>query len=369
MAKNQKVSQVVATGIQIGLLFLVTFLMLAVSLIPAILEWYAKTDAEPLRVVREQDMSIRHFATSFRTQVNTFLYDNNIDLANPPEPFEGIWHIDQPVSFLGKTERPELRLDELKERLVNRVLLGAAELVLPGDMVFEEEVYCRGSLACGDRAAFRALYCEEGIVLGDECVVVRWLHSDGTVTVGAQSRLFGRLSANRSVTIGSGCEFERMSSPVIRFAAPLIHRPTPVERSTWQADERMESIDEDTLLSAGAISIEDATSVRSNLIAKKQLSVGRNVDIQGSLKAHKSLRIGSGSVIRGAIVCGGEIEIDDACLIKGPLISETSIQIGAGCVIGTPGMPTSVSAPRIYITCGAQISGTLWAGLEGRVVD
>tara|TARA_R110002096_G_scaffold112319_3_gene244832 strand:+ start:3470 stop:4558 length:1089 start_codon:yes stop_codon:yes gene_type:complete len=359
-----------AATVQIVLLFAITLLMLLLTLVPALLEWYAKTDAEPLRVVREQDTSIRHFATSFRTQVNTFFDDHGIELEDPPSPFNAVWHIDEPVSFLGATPAPDFSPDEIKARRINRVLIGTSSMFLPGDMVYEEEVYCCGDLTTGDRTAYRALYAEREISLGDESVVVRWLHAGGAVTVGPGSRLFGRLSADQSVTLGAECEFERISSPVIRFAPDNVsprHLDARVTLESWNPEPPLQSIDCDTLKAHAALTIPDHVRVDKHVIAKRALSYGAGVEVVGDTKAGKSLRIGRGAVIRGSLVCSGLIEIEADCLIKGPVISELGISIGTGCVIGTPAKPTTVSAPQIAVASGTQVSGTVWAGASGQV--
>ncbi len=370
MGENAALPTLMAATVQIFLLFTITLLMLLLTLVPALLEWYAKTDAEPLRVVREQDTSIRHFATSFRTQVNTFFDDHGIELDNPPTPFNAVWHIDEPVSFLGATPAPEFSADEIKARRINRVLIGTSSMFLPGDMVYEEEVYCCGDLTTGDRTAYRALYAERDIALGNESVVVRWLHAGSAVTVGNGSRLLGRLSADQSVTLGADCEFERISSPVIRFAPDSTvarHLAEPPTRKHWNPSEPLQSIDSETLKATATLSIPDHVRVEKHLIAKRALTCGSGVEVMGDTKAGKSMRIGRGAVIRGSLVCAGLIEIEADCRIKGPVISERGIRIGTGCVIGTPAQPTTVSAPQIAIAPGAQVSGTVWASAGGQV--
>lgn len=359
-----------AATVQVVLLFAITSLMFLLALVPALLEWYAKTDAEPLRVVREQDTSIRHFATSFRTQINTFFDDHGIELDAPPAPFNAVWHIDEPVSFLGAAPAPEFSPDEINSRRVNRVLIGTGSMFLPGDMVYEQEVYCCGDLTTGDRTAYRALYAEREIALGNESVVVRWLHAGGGVTVGAGSRLLGRLSADQSVTLGPDCEFERVSSPVIRCAPEVVsprHLCPPPAREPWKPGDTLQAIDGDTLKANTELAIPPGTRVEKNLIAKRGLSYGEGVEVTGDSKAQKSLRVGRGAVIRGALVCTGLIDIEPDCLIKGPIISELGIRIGTGCVIGTPAQGTTISAPRIAVAPGVQVSGTVWASAAGGV--
>lgn len=355
---------------QMLLLFAITSTLLILALVPALLEWYSKSDAQPLTVVREQDTSIRHFAMSFRSQVNTFFDDHGIELSNPPAPFNAVWHVDEPVSFLGENYFPDFSPEEIEHRRINRVLIGSSDMMLPGDMVYEEEIYCCGDLTTGDRTAYRALYSEREIKLGEESVVVRWIHSDADIAVGARSRLFGRLSADRAVTIDPGCEFERISSPVIEFSTSNLNpanEPTAIERTVWEPADNVASIDDRTLKTRSNLLIEANQIVDKNLIVKRRLAFGDNVEIVGDIKADESLKLGAGSIVRGALVCGGPIEIGSGCFIKGPVISESSIAISAGCVIGAPAMPTTVSAPAISIAPGAQVSGSLWAGVSGQV--
>ena len=47
---------------------------------------------------------------------------------------------------------------------------------------------------------------------------------------GERSQLFGRLSANRKVTIGRECEFERLSSPIIQFSTSTVRPGDAIKR-------------------------------------------------------------------------------------------------------------------------------------------
>ena len=50
-----------------------TLLLGLLPFLPALLEWRRKTDVAPLRIARERDVDIRHFARGFRTYIQSQL--------------------------------------------------------------------------------------------------------------------------------------------------------------------------------------------------------------------------------------------------------------------------------------------------------
>ena len=78
--------------------------------------------------------------------------------------------------------------------------------------------------------------------------------------------------------------------------------------------------------------------------------------------------VGASSIIRGSLVSEGDIQIGPASLVMGPIVSESRVIIEAGCVVGAPKIPTSITAPIVEIAVGTEISGTLWASKEGKVI-
>jgi hypothetical protein len=51
------------------------------------------------------------------------------------------------------------------------------------------------------------------------------------------------------------------------------------------------------------------------------------------------------------------------------VLADKEIVIAGGVQIGSPDSPATVSAPRIRISPGSRVYGTLWARLEGRVEE
>ena len=259
-----------------------------------------------------------------------------------------------------------------RTRLVDALLIGCGDLMVEGGYVYEQEIYCGGQLYGGANATFRAVYAGTDLVLGQNCTVARWLHSQGHVHIGRDCTVYGRISSTSSITLAPGTRFQRLNAEVVRFAsdAPVagglgMARPPSIP---WAMPAEVRRLDERTVSVKSDLKLFTATRIDTHLVAAGRLEVGTRCELNGNLKAGAALVLGAGSVVRGALVCPGPITIGPGCLVKGPVVSESSISIAAGSVIGTPGLATTVTAPRIRVESGSQVSGTLWATDEG-VVD
>ena len=340
--------------------------------VPALREWLMGSDAEPLVVVREQDTNIRHFASSFFDQIQAFFDREGIDPRAPPPDYEGEFRPGQRFALLGPDSRPQWSDEIRRTRLVNTLLIGCGDLMVEGGYVYEQEIYCGGQLYGGAHSTFRAVYAGTDLVLGQNCTVARWLHSQGHVHIGRDCTVYGRISSTSSITLAPGTRFQRLNAEVVRFASDAavagglgMQRPTPI---AWTAPAEVRHLDEHTVSCAGDLKLYTATRIDTHLIAHGTLDIGTACELNGNLKAGHTLVLGAGCVVRGALVCAGPITIGPGCLVKGPVVSESEISIAAGSVIGTPGLATTVTAPRIRVEPGCQVSGTLWATVEG-VVD
>ena len=337
---------------------------------PTLIEWWRKTDAAPLVVIREQDTNIRHFAYSFAAQVRLLLDTELAEAADRFDIVEGRWHHEDDYVMLPNNCQNWMSETEQRQSIINRLLIAAGNLELTGKRVFEKELYVSEDLKSDPESTFRSVYVCGNAQLGDKTVIARWLHSDGNVDCGDHSRLYGRVSVNKKLLLGAGCIFERISAPVIRFAGGEvnIHRASGVERKLFETGDDAVFLDERTLLLPGDTEFPDALEIDLNIVCRGALRIGAHSLIKGSIKAWDQVHIGTGSVVRGAVVAGHSVHFDDDVVAAGPLVAEHSLQIGQRCMIGGPKMPTTVTAPRITIAAGGQVSGTLWAGQEGRVL-
>jgi len=351
------------------LFFGFTVALFLLPLAPALLEWRNRRDAQPLKVVRDYDGNIKHFAIRFRQ----FLSQQFAELAHDsgPAPVARVGRLptgDQ-YELVGADGLPNIADEERAQQDVHHMVLGTADLRLGSDMLYEKEVFAAGAIISGGGNSFRALLAKGDIMLGPDSDVLRWAHSDGSISAGAKCRLFGRISADRALLLRGETRFGRMRAPTIRWGdtqPPPLPQPaarTPLERPRELLDESA-----GRWLAPGDWVLPDASYHRGDLVARGAMAVGAGSLIEGSIKSHGELRLEAGTRITGAVVCSERIWIGPGCVIGGPLICERSIEIGAGTVLGTPDTETTVTAEEIRVHEGVIAHGTVWARELGFVI-
>lgn len=338
--------------------------------LPALREWRFRTDVGPLRVSRAQDVNVRHFAHSFFDQVSAFFDTRGIDPRAPPPPHNGEFRPGEEFAFLGAVTRPRWPTHLQRSRRVPYVVIATGDLLLEGGMTYQQEIYCGGQLYAGSDSTFRAVYAGTDLLLGARCVVARWLHSQGHVHIGQDSRVYGRISSGSSITLGEGTRFERLNAALIRTAAdegPPPAMPRAVPEETWVPPASLRRLDDATVHTATSLSLPGRLAIDHAIVCQGTLEIGDGTHVARAVKAHARLVIGPGCVVRGALVCEGPIVISAGAEVAGPVVSETSVAIATGVTVGSPDAPTTVTAPDIHIAVGSQCSGTLWARRHGRV--
>jgi len=344
-------------------------LLFIVPLLPALIEWRYKRDAAPLKVVRDHDGNVEHFAIGFRHFLGQhfagLIADSPAAAGVPARPLD-------PASYQLLDADSVVRLSpaELAARSCPRLLIASAALTLGEKMLYEKELYVGATLQAGAHNSFRAILAHGDIALGDDCAVLRWAHSDASLALGLRARLYGRVSAECAISLQRGSRFGRMSAPVIRFG------PTP-QASTAQAATRARAplslphdivdASESRWLVNGSLAIPADACHSGDLVSRKQVSIGDHALLHGNIKSNGDLIIGSDVQIDGSLVATGKLLIGPRCTIKGPVVCDGQVVIGAGSVIGQPGAPTTVTAAEIRIEEGVLAHGTVWAREVGIV--
>lgn len=344
-------------------------LLFIVPLLPALIEWRYKRDAAPLKVVREYDGNIEHFAIGFRHFLAQhfvgLIPDSRAAAGGPALPLD-------PASYqlVGVDSVVRLAPAELAARACPRLLVASASVTLGEKMLYEKELYVGATLQAGAHNSFRAILAHGDIVLGDDCAILRWAHSDASVAVGQRARLYGRVSAERAISLQRGSRFGRMSAPQIRFGAAFeSSAPQPATRPRAPLSLPHDMIDASgsRWLVNGALAIPANATHRGDLVSRKQVSIGDYALLHGNIKSNGDMIIGSDVQIDGALVATGKLHIGPRCTIKGPVVCDGQVVIGAGSMIGQPGAPTTVTAAEIRVEEGVLAHGTVWAREVGVV--
>lgn len=350
--------------------FICIALLFLLPLAPAFIEWYGRSDALPLKVVKEYDGNIRYFAQRFRQFLDEHAPGLSEGRLSPAFASQGRLESDE-YQLVANWKMPTFNALELQTETTSRMIFGTGSLRLPDEMFFEKEIYAFGQVQSGNHNSFRALLADGAITLGVACDVVRWAHSNASLSVGERNRLYGRISAEEQIHLQRDTRFVRMHAPTIRFGAiELTRHPhqIPVMRPLSEPKSLLDRTGERWLI-ASAFKIPPASSHAGSIVAKGALNVGRDSDIDGGLKSSDTVHLEANVSVSGSIVAEGDIYIGPGCRIAGPVVSDGKVTIATGCVIGSHDLPTTITAHEIRVEEGVQTHGSVWARELGFVAQ
>jgi len=341
------------------MLTVATTALAALPLTPALRELRRREDAAPLPT-RSDDGDIRSFAHSFRRYIEPALAD--LDQAALAKETRSITLADgSPALVLGGRGACDFA-----GRTVEQIVLCAHDAFLPPQVSFTRDLFVRGRLVGGADNVIRAAMVDGDASLGDRTIVLRWLHVQGSLTANSGCQFFGRVSADKLISLGYGCRFERISGPAI--IAGLDEVPGYLER--LQHTGNRSTIDRrfGRLRVNGEVHLATGDVVQGHIVALGNVRIDAGAQVTGSVKSHHDIHLGGGVEVHGAITSSGRLEISEKCFVRGPLLCEQEVVIGTGTQIGSPECATTISAPRIRIAPGAVVYGTLWAREFGEVM-
>ena len=214
----------------------------------------------------------------------------------------------------------------------------------------------------------RATLTEGRLHLGERATSLRWLHATGDVEIGADARLYGRVSAGGRLHLAPGTAFERLHAPVIDFGAqpedPDPEAPgqrTPVQPSELHPDEETAA---GRTRVEGDLTIGDDRHFVGDLVVTGDLRLGANTRVDGSVKA-RDARLGAGVEISGSLVASGDLRVGSGSRIHGPVLAEGEVVLHTGCRVGSDDRPTTVRAERVEVEPGVRVHGTVWTVRDG----
>ena len=354
------------------LFFLSVLLLFLLPLLPAILEWRYKKDAQPLKVRREYDGNIAHFAQNFQQFLQESFASFSKQTLIDQNAMQGTLKSGERYHIIDASTRPKFSAKELKSNITSQLILGQASLQLPDTMFFEKEVFAHQNINSGNWNVFRAILAKGDIHLKKECDVIRWAHSGGNFTTDGKTRLFGRVSAEGRIQLSTQTRFGRLHAPHIQFGSAIKRHAkviTPITKiHPLECPDKLLDNAAGRWLVGEAMHIHRSSFHRGSIVSQKAIAIKHQCFIIGSIKSNRSLKIEGNSRIDGALLATKNIYIGPGSFIKGPIACEKKVVIAKGSIIGSPGKPTTITAPYIMIEEGVVIHGAVWARKQGIVV-
>jgi hypothetical protein len=331
--------------------------LLMVPLAPALRELISRRDAGPL-ATRKDDGKISNFAASLRTRCIPLqaMLDQCAQRSENlciDSSHGSAFTVGQSGAWTGPQHSVTL-------------VACAGSIELPAGFHSSEDFYCRGSVRCGKRNIFRSLLSEEEILLGEETQILRWIHAESSLSAGDNCRLYGRASSAKSITLSTGCRFERIYAPVIYSSSEAAILSL---RNEYGAYARLAQSGIGRTRVHGHIHFPADEQHRGDVVATRSIDLDQGACVFGSVKANGEIMLKERAEVHGSLVSTKRIRVSKNCFVKGPIIAEREVIIDSGVQVGLAGTPTTVSAPIIRLAPGAVLHGTVWARAEGRVGD
>lgn len=344
-----------------------TTLVLALPLVPSVLEWRRRRDIRPLPIDAEHTLDVAAVAEDFHAMIDR--------QGDAPEGGDVVHPVSslRPVTYVTGAFVPTVA--EAVRGTCKRTLVARESLVLPDNYVFSRDLYGRRSICTGRNNRVQALLSDGEIVMRDGSELHRWAHA-AHVYVEPRCRLLGPVSALRTLRLDEGCRFASASADMIAFGP---HALTPTDTAATLGQEDPAAWDE-AMAGPAALNgdgrwlvTEDFTfpanrQFHGDLVVHGNLWIGAGARIAGSVKASGGIWLGAGVRIDGALIAGGTMSVARGCALGGPVVAEEEIDVGARCLIGAPGSRTTLVAPVLRVAVGALLYGAVSALEEGRVV-
>jgi len=355
-------------------LFLLGAGLFVLPFVPGLREIRQRRDATALEVHTDAATDVRHFAYGFRDWLETHLAETLRRVRETGDREEGRTGGGEEFLAIPETEAFLESPDERAAGQTARILAGAGDLQLPEQLVFERELFARGSILGGADCRYRALLADQDVELAPGSEVTRWVHAGRALVVHPRATLYGRASADGSIFIHGPCRFERLRAPIVELGPREFDegwregreelRELRVEDIPHLRDHtgRRVLIDGDFQLPAGAW-------IDADLVVWGRARLGKGSHCAGSLKAHGDLVLDDGVQVDGSLVSQQEIQVGTGCRLHGPVLAERGMQIGSRCQVGRALTPTTVRADTLTLAMGSVIHGTVWSSHDGQVVS
>jgi cytoskeletal protein CcmA (bactofilin family) len=339
--------------------------MLMLPLVPALVELYRKSDAQPLNVVQQNAGEIRHFANSFRDYIKglePILHHCVADATSA----SGALPDGEEYVVLGRADEPLMLA--LQQRNETRPVMMAAgiDLIVPPSGTFSRDIYAGGQFLGGDKNNYRAILGESTVHLGASSRVMRWVHAVGEFTADVGCRLYGRISSDSLIRLRAGCSFLRLNAPRIETGNVAMNADTTPPKLTFPASPG--TAQAARFLHDGDFEVQASQVISGNMVIRGNLHIRSGARICGSVKSVKDMVLEQGVSVEGSLISAQKMRIGPNCAVHGPVVAERELAIAAGTRCGTPNFPTTVSAPRIEVEETVLVFGTLWAREQGEVV-
>ncbi len=335
------------TPVEIGL-YLLYALVVALPLLPGLLELRAGDDDDPLKIDASYARDPRFLGKSMRAKV---------------EPIVDATHGEARVQFLNRKNEFALITDAYRspDRVrFDDIVLSRGDFHV-GDRSVMLDVYARGDVAVGAYAQVRTLAAGRNARFGSRLSVVRWIDVEGDCTIGDAADLGQSVAASKRLVIGAGVRFSRLFGRPISVidgrraelhalsAGPLLARASGARRLVK------------------TLTLDPGARIEDDVVAAGDVELLPGAVIAGSLKAGGTVTLRANACVVGNIVARETVTLEADAMVLGHIFGDLDVVLHAGALVGDRHAPKTIHASRaVRIAPEACIFGWLIAERGGQ---
>ena len=223
------------------------------------------------------------------------------------------------------------------------------ELNSEDNVTFEKEVYVAQNAHLGKGNTVRAIAAKGNIFIDENAKITRWAGADGNIRIGNNSILGARVACKGKLEVGRRCRFKYMAgNPIVTFSSGACS----IESSALKALQNI--CDGAWCNSERTLSIPQGTKIKSDMIIKGDLLIGKGCEIAASIKTYGNVQIEDSVTVRGSIFANGNIYAGEHCVVMGDIYSLKEIYMASCTEVGSETEARSVIS-KSRLTLGRDV--------------
>ncbi len=307
--------------------FALLLLMFIIPFLPGIIEYYRKTDADPLFVAIGYSKDPRYFSTSFK-----HILANSI---------EGLKQGQSTVNVkLSKRETIEITADRIipSGNEIDHLLYIKGDLTSGNHVKLMMDVFATGNVSLGTDNIVQVLAAEGNVNMAKGVSFKRWVDADGKLDISANCDLGISATSGNLLRIAGNCRFRRLyAMPIV---SGIINEPLIGDyENIFPANKMIMDI---SFAREKKTIIEANTEINQNMIFIKSVEIRNDCIFRGAIKSYGSFNILENVTICGNVFADGDIRLGNGTVVLGNIFSQGSIFLASGARVGRPNIIKSV---------------------------
>jgi cytoskeletal protein CcmA (bactofilin family) len=309
-------------------------LMFVLPFLPGIVEYYRKSDADPLFVQVGYSKTPRYFSASFKRI-----------LANSVEGLQAETMVADVQ--LSKREIIEMTTDTIipAGMEIDRLLYIKGDLTSGDHVTLIMEAFVTGNAALGEDNVVQVLAADGNITIAKGVKFKRWVDAEGELDIAENCVLGISATSGNILRIAPNCQFRRLyAMPVV---TGVIHESAI--NDYLNLSPHTKKLADSSFIREKKTFIEPNTKIDKNIVFEKSVEIGHDCVIIGAIKSYGNLDIMENVTIYGNVFADGDIKLGKGAVVQGNIFSQGEVLLSAGVKVSRPNVLKSIIGKKAVI--------------------